>query len=300
MWIVAIGGLIVLWALAQQRGVSLQQEAGSIFSDLSGQLGAAGGGLGLPTYSKIGPNSDPRTWYQGQKPGTVTVAGQKQNVQEWGAPDALAKKIAALTGTGAGVAGSIGGLAGGAGFAGTAAATAFIGVGIGAAVVGVVLGMISAHHQQALAAEGRALNDADARMVQAYALILQAVLQGEITDLSTARQHADQIVQDWYGEVRPVRRGTWHYTGQDMSADYQKVWIGRFQPKQGAPGFSDYHAPDPCNGACVVGHFFTERNELLVLAAVSDALNGNHNVLILPAIPPHQTQSGMPEVRVVY
>lgn len=298
MWIIAIGGLIVLWALAQQRGVSLQQEAGSIFSDLSGQFGAAGGALGLPTYSRIGPNSDPRTWYQGQRPGTVTVSGQRQGAT-WGSDTTgTVAQTAEITQKGlnlvAGFAGApgSGGVAGAApGAGGTASILSFFGG---------ILGMISAHHRKALAAEGRALNDADARMVQAYVLVLQAVLQGEITDLMTARQHTDQIVQDWYGEVKSVQRGTWHYTGQDMSADYQKVWIGRYQPKQGAPGFSDYHAPDPCNGACVIGHFFAERNELLVLAAVSDALNGNHNVLILPAIPPHQTQSGMPEVRVVY
>jgi len=97
-----------------------------------------------------------------------------------------------------------------------------------------------------------------------------------------------------------VQRGTWHYTGQDLSADYNKVWIQRTQPPAGAPGYSDYHAPNPCNGACVIGHFFAERNVFLVMNAVNDALAGNHGQLILPEIPPHDTQSGSPEVVVTY
>ena len=163
-----------------------------------------------------------------------------------------------------------------------------------------VIGMFSAHHQAALAAEGKALNDSDNRMVNAMVLVLQGVLTGEVTSLGQAQGMVAQVISDWYGEVKPVQRGTWHYTGADISADYQKVWIKRTQPPTGAPGYSDYHAPDPCNGACVVGHFFTERNSFLVLAAVQDALAGNHGILTLPDIPPHDTQSGLPEVTVVY
>lgn len=307
MWIVAIGGLVLLWALAQRQGGFFPAHARA-----GGTGPSAGGGVSSAGYSAIGPNSNPARWYNGQKPGTVIVSGQPITQQASGA--SIAQMSISLTGTAAGLAASLGvgttagfgstivGSAGAGGFgaAGTLAGTAIPLIGIGVAVVGTVLGIISAHHKAALAAEGRALNDADARMVQAYALVLQAVIAGEITDLGTVKQHTDQITRDWYGEVKSVQRGLWPYSGADLSADYQKVWIQRTQPPKGAPGYNDYHAPDPCNGACVVGHLFVERNAFLVLAAASDALNGNHNVLILPAIPAHATQSGMPEVQVVY
>lgn len=311
IWALAIGALVLLAASRQSGGLSaLLPSAGNATSGVvpsANPFSPSAGG-----YTVVGPGSDPSRWYQGTKPGTVIVGGNP--ITKPASDKSIAQESITLTGTAAGLAAALGvgstagfgstivGAAGAQGFgaAGTFAGTAIPLIGIGVAVVGTVLGLIHAHHQKALAAEGRALNDADARMVQAYALVLQAVLAGEITDAQTAQQHCDQIEKDWYAEVKPVQRGSWPYTGQDLSADYDKVWVKRTQPAKGAPGYSDYHAPDPCNGACVVGHLFTERNNFVVMAAVRDALAGNHGVMVLEKIPPHETQSGMPEVEVIY
>lgn len=237
------------------------------------------------------------------RPGTVTVGGSPAP-NSW-QPGNVAGTSLSVAGTALGATMGIGMAVGataegGALATGTALGSAIPIAGVGIVIAGAIIGMLRAHHAAALAAEGKALNDADARAMNAFVLVLQGVLVGEISDLATAQGHLDTIVSDWYGEVKHVQRGTWHYTGQDLTADYQKVWIRRTQPARGAPGFSDYHAPDPCNGACVMGHFFIERGRLLVLAAANDALGGNHGVLVLPAIPAHQTQSGFPEVRAVY
>lgn len=171
------------------------------------------------------------------------------------------------------------------------------------AVIGIGLGiyeMISQHHKAALAAEGKALNDATPRMVQTFTLIVQAVMAREITDVNTAQSLCDQTVAAYYGEVKPIMKGTWHYTGQDMTADYDKVWVKRTQPPTGAPGYSDYHAPDPCNAACVVGHFFGERNSFVTMAAVKAILAGQHGTATFPTVPPYATQQGYPQVQIQY
>lgn len=292
--LLAGGGYLVL---KSQQGSAAPASAMSGTDPLGISIGSVG-------FTTLGAGSDPRYWYDGIKPGTVTVAGQ--NVRSNYTPGKGLQTGLSLAGTGigatVGIAGAVAGIGGSTSIfaASTALGAATLGIGIVVGVAATIVGMINAHHQAALAAEGRALNDADQRMLNAMVLVLQAVLNGEVASIAQAQSMLDRIVSDWYAEVKPVQRGTWHYTGQDMTADYQKVWIKRTQPSKGVPGYSDYHAPDPCNGACVVGHFFAERNRLLVLAAVRDTLAGNHGLLTLPEIPPHETQSGVPEVTVVY
>jgi hypothetical protein len=159
---------------------------------------------------------------------------------------------------------------------------------------GKIIGMISQHHAQALKAEGRALNDATPRMIQTFGLIVQAVAKGEITSQTQVNQLADRTVSLFYGEVKPIQRGHWPFAG-DMSADYDAVWIRRTQK----PG-TDYHAPDPCNAACVMGHFFAERNAMLVKYACADCLAGNHGSVVFPEIPKYATQQGYPQSSVTY
>jgi hypothetical protein len=163
-------------------------------------LGAgAPGAAPAAGYALIGPNSDPSRWYQGIKPGTVTVGGSPAGA-DWQPSHA--------TQTGLAIAGSaIGGTLGVASMAGSTifAAGTTAGLALGAATLGIglaatVVGMIYAHHAAALAAEGKALNSADPRALQSMALVLQAVLAGEITSVGTAQEHLDQIVNDWYGD----------------------------------------------------------------------------------------------------
>jgi hypothetical protein len=276
-------------------------------SQISASVVAGGGvaSLGLDlgnTYTRIGPTSDPHTWYQGIKPGTVTLGGSPAP-NSW-QPGNVAQTSLTLASTGLaateGIGMAVGATAqGGALAAGTTLGTAIPVIGVGIAVVGVVLGMISAHHKAALAAEGKALNDAEPRAMNAFVLVLQAVLLGEIADLATAEGHLDTILSDYFGEVKNIQRGTWPYTPENNKRDgfsgaldetYDNSWKKKHLPS----------LPGTCNAACVIGHYFIERGKLLVLAAVNDALGGNHGVLVLPAIPPHETQSGFPEVRTVY
>src|SRR5271157_4574018 len=105
-----------------------------------------------------------------------------------------------LTGQGLGTLGSVG--AGGAGgifgsgvaAAGTDVAKAIPIVGAVVSVATSIIGAITAHHQQALANEGKALNDATPRAVQTFALIVQGVANGEIKTLDQAQGYCSTTI----------------------------------------------------------------------------------------------------------
>jgi len=230
----------------------------------------------------------------GQPYGTVTVgAAPITNISQLGNGGGPASAI----GTGASLAQTGTGLAAGLGIISKTGDLAKA-VPIVGAVVGIgltIYGIIAAHHKQALAAEGKALNDATPRAIQTLILILQAVINKEVTSASAAQSLVDQTIAAYYGEVKPIQRGRWPYVGSDLSLDYDKVWIKRTQVAN-----PDAHAPDPCNGACVIGHFFVERNGKLVMAAVNDVLAGRHGSVLFPQVPAHETQQGYPAVTVTY
>lgn len=173
-------------------------------------------------------------------------------------------------------------------------------VGIGLSVYA----MISQHHKAALANEGKALNDATPRAMETFVLIVQATIKREITTLAQAQSLVQQTIDLWYGEVKPIQRGVWHYRGlQSINSFIDSSFAVTYaqHPEQVPPDpFDDRNAPNPCNGACSMGHFFLERRGAIVLQVVSDILAGRHGVMVLAAIPAHETQQGYPQVSVTY
>lgn len=241
--------------------------------------------------------------------GTVTLGG-KPAPDGWNPHPGIADNVAKYAGMGAGLAGaagigSAGGIIGGSTFgaAGTLVGAAVPIIGIGAMVVMTVLGILKAHHAAALAREGKLLNETDPGMLNAFVMVAQAAVAGEINTVAEAKAHTDQITADWYSQVKPIQRGTWHYGAPDWQGNqtYKNSW------KKGAPGVQHTQdalksnwPPDPCNGACVIGHYFAERNAFVVLDTVQKILAGQHGVMVLPEIPAHDTQQGFPEVRMIF
>jgi len=190
---------------------------------------------------------------------------------------------------------------GGAAFAATALGTAIPFIGIGIAVLATVVGMIAQHHQIALANEGKVLNTTDPNALAAFVLVVQAVINGEITSIAEAQMYTQQIVADWYGQVKSIQRGMWTYQGEQFpEPSYADSYASRTGPYGSSSTNTDSHAPDPCNAACVVGHYFIERGAFVTLAAAKDILAGNHNISTFPVLPPHDTQSGVPQIQVMY
>ena len=303
-------GLIVIAVLAWLGYSALQSNsaAAGIPSIAPGVTGSAGA-LGGVTFATFGPNSDPRDWYQGVKPGTVTVSGKPVQVAGAGLGNVgTAIKASSLAATGAAAAGTVAHAVGSTALASTTAlGSALPVIGIGFAVVGTVLGMLSAHHQAAVKAEAQALNDANPRAVNAIVLVVQGVLLGEVTSVAQAQALLEQIVSDWYAEVKPIQKGMWHYSGygampdaaNDFAGDYERVIVKRETPPAGAPA-SDYHGPSTCNGACIDGRFAIEPDKYRALAAVKEIFAGKHGQFVIPDMPAHAGTTGVPRIVVTY
>src|SRR5260221_1370680 len=227
--------------------------------------GAGGVSLGSIAFAQRGPNSDPREWFEGKKPGTVEIGGSPAD-RGW-QPGQTLYKSATLASTAVGLTASIGAT----GIFGTSGLAVAIGgalpfIGIGLVAVTTILGAIAAHHKAALAREGQLLNSTDPAAMQAFILVAQAAMFLEINSVAEAKQHTDTIIADWYRQVRSIQRGMWPYT----LTPQQDPTILTNQPDGGAPDWGNARAlgvrgrPDPCNGACVVGHSFIERGAAVV------------------------------------
>lgn len=250
--------------------------------------GSGGVSLGTVTFAAFGPKSDPRTWYQGETPGTVVVGGQPINTNPGGG---LSTDTEIQTGvqTAANVLQHI----------------PFPPAQIAGAVlqtIGTFVAMFTAHHAAALAAEGKTLNDSDPRAINAMVCVVEAVLNGEITTAADAQTRLQQVVSDWYGEVKKIQKGTWHYTLTPAQDPSLLAGVGVGGPGDPSPGSTAPigKKPNPCNAACTVGHCNIERNAAIASLTVTAILAGNHGVMTFPAIGAHDTQSGLPEVQVVY
>lgn len=262
-------------------------------------LSKAGGGVsptpqtgainaGAPTSPITSPRPD------GIPVGTVTLGGQPAT-SGWNPNTSIAQKALGLTSIGIG---AIGSLSKGITAIGTAlGGTIANAIPIAGSLVGVatgIVGAITAHHKQALATEGATLNQVIPKSLNAMILVAQGVISGEIRTSTEAYGYLDQIKNDYYTQVHSIKQGTWPFGGA-LEADYQTVWVKRTQQSG-----SDYHAPNPCNAACVMGHFFIERNIALTKNAITTILSGKHGDLIFPQIPSYETQAGFPEVRMAY
>lgn len=270
--------------------------------------GAGGVSMGSVNFAQLGAGSDPRDWYQGIKPGTVTLAGQPAP-SGWAPHSGAAAKSLNLAGAGIGaaegVAASLAGFEGGTSAlaASTTLGAATLGIGLAIGVASTVIGMINAHHQAAVANEGRLINATDLPTLNALVLVVQAVLSGEVTSVAQAKVYTDQIVADYYLQVKSIQRGTWHYTakdptystssGADPEAGGWKAAYYKIAP-------ASNRAPDPCNEACGVGHFYVERNVWIVLEVIGNILAGLHGVMVFPAIPAAGPRNPVPQISLVY
>jgi hypothetical protein len=223
---------------------------------------------------------------------------------------------------------------GGAAFAATALGAAIPLIGIGVAILGTVVGMIEQHHQIALANEGRILNSTDPNALSAFVLVVQGVIDGEITSVEEVQTYLTTIVNDWYGQVSSIQRGKWPYQITAATVEACDPWVlagvgangvQTITPPSGLSSFGNTVAggetnwfgaaapglpahvggvqspmPSTCNAACVVGHYFIERGALIVSMTCAAILAGGHGIMTLPQLPPHDTQSGVPQIQVLY
>ena len=211
-------------------------------------------------------------------PGTVKIGGQPAPDYSGFGPTGL-QTADKLAGTGLGAVSSIGSAvgatsSGGALAAGTTLGTAIPIAGIAIAGAGLILGLISKHHQEAVANEAKTLNEAVPAIQQRFILIIQACTYKEITDVGTLQGFTKQAVDDYYKMVGSICKGRW--------------------PAGTNP------APNPCNGPCTVGHVWIDTRAVKVNSIGADILSGKHGTLNWDTIPAHAGFSGYPAISITY
>lgn len=228
--------------------------------------GAPGGG----TLGGVSPS--------GTEPGSVKIGGASAPDYSGFGPTGLqtgTKVAGSVLGGVVGVGAAFGATApGGALAAGTFAGSAIPIAGIAIAGVAVILGLISKHHQEAVANEAKSLNEAVPLIQQRFILIVQACTYKEVTDVGTLQALTKQAVDDYYKMVGSICKGRW--------------------PAGVNP------APNPCNGPCTVGHVWVDTRALKVNAIGADIFSGKHGTLNWDTIPAHAGFSGYPAISISY
>ena len=149
---------------------------------------------------------------------------------------------------------------------------------ISATVLGAVAriaAIFGAAHAAAVKKEAQTLSAAVPQWRQLTASVVDAYNSGQI-DASTAVSYIENAKGLYYQQVKDIQRGTWPYQGTDFNIDYYDSYASRSGPTGSASKNPDAHAPDPCNGACVVGHYWIEREALMI----EQAINSGQSVTI--------------------
>jgi hypothetical protein len=222
-----------------------------------------------------------------------------------------------------GMTASIGGIlsGGSAAFAATTLGSVIPFVGIAFSVVGTVIGCIEQHHQQAMQQEARVLDTTLPMILEALVLVCQAAILGEITSVAEAKTYTQEIVNDYYLQVKGIQRGTWNYL-LSQSEDPALLVCAGLEPASAVPNmnqsgefFGEMEGnwfgsstpgdtmPNPCNAACVYGHYHIERDEAIVLLVVQAILDGKHGIMTFPEIPQNSINpgiTGVPRIQMLY
>jgi hypothetical protein len=160
-------------------------------------------------------------------------------------------------------------------------------------IVSSIVGIFGAAHAQAVKVEAQTLSSAAPQWRSLLNSIVTTYNTGQI-DATEASSYVDQAVQIWNTQVQPIKRGDWPYLGSQLP---EPTYADSYQNRSGPYGSSnrnpDSHAPDPCNGACVLGHYLVGREALLLKRAFAA---GGNSTIGLPSIVVANTggQGGVP------
>ncbi len=171
--------------------------------------------------------------------------------------------------------------------------------GISQSVLGVadqISGLFTQAHQAALAKEANTLNNATPTFITQVEQVVTALNQGGITE-TEAISYLQQAQSIYYETVSTIIRGRWVYAGSQFP---EPTWSDSYQNRSGPFGSKnpnpDSHAPDPCNAACVVGHYFIERT----VVGLTRIIKAGGGTITIEASPQNGQIRGTPSVTITY
>lgn len=133
--------------------------------------------------------------------------------------------------------------------------------------IATIAGLFGAAHAAAMKKEAQTLSAAVPQWRELTFQTVQAYNSGQI-DANQAIDYINQAMDVWRTQVAPIKRGNWPYRGSQLP---EPTFADSYADRSGPFGSSnknpDSHAPDPCNGACVLTHYMVEREALLLKQA---------------------------------
>lgn len=160
-----------------------------------------------------------------------------------------------------------------------------IAVGAGVAVIATVVGLISQHHKEAVAKEGRGMAVAIAHWNTGLAILIQAATAGRYgrqAPVNTMLMEADlnQLYSDYKTVVGPIIKGSPgitppHAVYQPSTASYH------ITPGSSAGGAS------PCNGPCAYAKAYLVPQWNQALQEMIWAARGIHGTFVIPPLTPN-------------
>lgn len=298
MWILLIVAAGVGFLYLKNKGVTVASVSNAVSGSVSNAV--SGSVASVESAVVVKQTADPIT---GIPYGTVTIGGKPAD-PTWQPGVSGAQKAVSLTGTAAGLTGALSGTAlpgvSGIAAAGTALGTAIPIVGIGVAIASTIMSIIHSHHNAAVASEAKGLGEAEPGTFNSLVLVAQATICGEITTVAQAQAEVNQIVADYYTQVKSIIKGHWPYKGDHYpEPTFSDSWGNKWKTRPGGK-LADDSPPSVCNGPCVVGHFYIERDAMVVVDTVKKILAGQHGTMVFPELVAGTADPGFPEVLMTF
>jgi len=156
--------------------------------------------------------------------------------------------------------------------------------------------VFTAAHEAALKKEASTLNNVNPTFLNEVVQTMAALNRGEISE-GQAVGYLQQAQADYYTTVEGIIRGRWPYQGSQFP---EPTWADSYENRGGPFGSSsknpDSHAPDPCNAACVLGHYQVER----AVVGLTKIIQAGGGSMTIEAFPTNGLIKGTPAVIVGY
>lgn len=175
--------------------------------------------------------------------------------------------------TGLGLASSINSAGAGGALGTTVAASQAVPI-IGLALAGAAVfwSMLQEHHKKAVALEASTLNNAVPHFRQTMVMVASAAVKKQISS-QQLNAVLDQAITDYYTMVSKIIKGKWPASASDTP-------------------------PNPCNGPCVVGHWWIERDANSLRGLVDAIAKGQHGQIAFDTVPAHAGFQGSPSITI--
>lgn len=169
-------------------------------------------------------------------------------------------------------------------------------IGIVASIGSQIASAFTQAHVAAMKKEAGTINAALPNFIKQVQQVMDALEQNALTE-ADAIAYLQQAQDDYYTTVSGIIHGQWQYQGSEFP---EPTWADSYKSRSGPFGSSsknpDSHAPDPCNAACVLGHYMVERT----VVGLTKIIKAGGGTMVIESFPNNGMIQGTPAVQISY